>query len=160
MKLFAAIIATLCLVSCQDVKRPEMPENLIPEDKMVDVLTEAYLINAARSFDKRTILENKVKLDSFLYKRFDIDSLQFAESNAFYTSNLNTYNDLFVKVQERMTLLKTRVDSIQLVIVTEEKRVQDSIDKFKKDSLGLDIKKKDTILPKAKLIDPRTTQEI
>jgi hypothetical protein len=59
-----------------------------------------------------------------------------------------------------MTFLKTRVDSIQLVIVTEEKRVQDSIDKFKKDSLGLDIKKKDTILPKGELIDPRTTQEI
>ena len=87
----------LCLWGCQDVKRPEKPKNLIPEDKMVDILTETYLINAARSFDKLTILHNKIKLDSFVYRKFEIDSLQFAASNAFYTSDLNTYNALFLK---------------------------------------------------------------
>ncbi len=159
MKFFVTIIATLCLLSCQDVKHPEAPQNLIPRDKMVEVFTEAYLINAARSYDKRTILENKVKLDSFIYKKFDIDSLQFAESNAFYTSNLNTYNDLFIRVEERMNLLKIRVDSIHEIVLAEEKRVQDSINEAKKDSLGLEIKK-DTLVKSSQLIDPASTQEL
>jgi len=149
-----------CFFGCQNVLRPEMPENLIPEDKMVDILTETYLINAARSFDKRTILENKIKLDSFVYLKFNIDSLQFAQSNAFYTSDLDTYNRIFLKVQERMTGLKTRVDSIKEIIVTEEKRVKDSIDASKRDSLGLKPKQ-DTIAlePEPKLIEPASTQD-
>lgn len=159
MKFSLVIIVILCLTSCQDVKYPEAPQNLIPENKMVEVLTEAYLINAARSFDKRTITENKVKLDSFIYKKFDIDSLQFAENNAFYTSDLNTYNDLFVRVQERLNFLKVRVDSIHEIIITEEKRVQDSIDAIKKDSLGLDVKK-DTTVKKGQLIHPAQTREL
>ncbi len=163
MKFFAGIIMGLCLWSCQDVKRPEKPENLIPEDKMVDILTETYLINAARSLDKVTILQNKIKLDSFVYRKFEIDSLQFAASNAFYTSDLNSYNDLFLRVQERMNLIKMRVDSIKEIIVKEEeeKRVLDSIDAVKKDSLDLRAKT-DTILKKLELqlIDPASNNEI
>jgi len=163
MKFFAGIVVGFCLWSCQDVKRPEKPENLIPEDKMVDILTETYLINAARSFDKLTILQNKVKLDSFVYKKFEIDSLQFAASNAFYTSDLNTYNGLFVKVEERMNLIKTRVDSIKEIIIKEEeeKRVQDSIDEVKRDSLDLKAKT-DTIEKNTELqlIDPASNNEI
>ena len=159
MKFFIAILVALCLLSCQDVKFPEAPKNLIPEDKMVEVLTEAYLINAARSFDKKTILENKVKLDSFIYKKFNIDSLQFVESNAFYSSNLNTYNDLFVQVEERMNLLKVRVDSIHEIVLAEEKCIQDSINEVKRDSLGLDVIK-DTLVKTGQLIDPATIQEL
>jgi hypothetical protein len=141
------------------VKRPEKPENLIPEEKMVDVLTEAYLINAARSFDKRTIIENRVKLDSFIYKRFNIDSLQFAQSNAFYTSDLNKYNDLFTKVQTRIELLKKNADSMLIKISLEEKRIDDSIEAATKDSLGLKMKK-DTVVRQAQLIDPASTIEL
>jgi hypothetical protein len=150
------------------VKRPEIPVNLIPEDQMAEVLTEVYLINAARSFDNRTILEQKIKLDSFFFRKFDVDSLQFVESNAYYTSNLNAYNKLFTKVEERMILLKEETDSSLLDYVEklEAKRICDSIDRanldtilsVQKDRLILDIKdslnlkKKDSlhIVPKLK----------
>jgi hypothetical protein len=174
MKYITGIILTFTLWCCQDVKRPEIPVNLIPEDQMAKVLTEVYLINAARSFDNRTILEQKIKLDSFFFRKFDIDSLQFVESNAYYTSNLNAYNKLFTKVEERMILLKEETDSLLLEYVEklEAKRICDSIDEanmdttliVQKDRLildikdSLDLKKKDslTILPKLK--NPKTKQ--
>ena len=42
------IILLLGLVSCQDVERMEKPEDLIPKDKMADVLLEMSLLQGAK----------------------------------------------------------------------------------------------------------------
>lgn len=174
MKYIAGLVLTLTLWCCQDVKRPEIPVNLIPEDQMAEVLTEVYLINAARSFDNRTIMDQKIKLDSFFFRKFNIDSLQFVESNAYYTSNLNAYKKLFTKVEERMVLMKVETDSLLLEFAEEleAKRIRDSIIEankgtkliIQKDTLllgikdSLDIKKKDSLTIVPELIDPKTMQ--
>jgi len=174
MKYTTGLVLILTLWCCQDVKRPEIPVNLIPEDQMAEVLTEVYLINAARSFDNRTIMEQKIKLDSFFFRKFNIDSLQFVESNAYYTSNLNAYNKLFTKVEERLVLMKVVADSL-LVEYAEElkaKQAQDSINQanrgttliVKKDTLPIGIKdslnleKKDSLVIIPKLIESKTMQ--
>ncbi|WP_347373329.1 DUF4296 domain-containing protein [Aequorivita sp. Q41] len=114
MKQFIALlILSLGLLGCQDVKQPEKPENLIGTDKMVDILTEAYLANAARSVDNRSIISKGVKMDSLIYKNFGVDSLQFAKSNAFYASDVNTYMDILKKIEIRLTAMQKRMDSIQ-----------------------------------------------
>jgi hypothetical protein len=174
MKYIAALLLTLALWGCQDVKRPEIPVNLIPEDQMAEVLTEVYLINAARSFDNRVIMEQKIKLDSFFFRKFDIDSLQFVESNAYYTSNLSAYSKLFTKVEERMILMKVEADCLEVEYAEElrAKMIQDSIDEANKDttlivqkdtlSIGvkdsLNLNKIDSLVIVPKLIDPKTMQ--
>lgn len=100
------------IISCQNVQKPEALENLIPENKMVAILTESYLMNAARSVDNNTIIQKGIKLDSILYKKYTIDSLQFAQSNAYYSTNLNTYEAIFAKVEENLTLEKTKRDTL------------------------------------------------
>ena len=62
------IIFLLSFVSCQDVNYPEKPKNLIAKDKMVEILTETYLGNAARSVDNKTIITKGIKMDSLIYK--------------------------------------------------------------------------------------------
>ena len=88
------------VTACQDVKRPQMPANLIAQDSMVSILVDAYMINAARSIDNRIIVNKGVLLDSILYSKHRIDSLQFAQSNAYYASDLDIYKKLFLKVEE------------------------------------------------------------
>jgi hypothetical protein len=174
MKYITGIILALTLWCCQDVKRPEIPVNLIPEDQMAEVLTEVYLINAARSYDNRTIMEQKIKLDSFFFRKFNIDSLQFVESNAYYTSNLSAYNKLFTKVEERMVLMKVDADSLVLEYAEKlkAKMIRDSINEANKDTTltlqkdtllavikdSLDLNKKDTLTIVPKLVDPNTMQ--
>ena len=163
MRNILIVIIIFSLWSCQDVKRPEIPTDLIPEEQMVEVLTEVYLVNAARSFDNRTIIDNKMKLDSFIYTKFDIDSLQFVRSNAYYTSNLATYDKLFLKVEERMKAIKKNVDSLMLVRVKEmeAQRIKDSIAGVKTDSVipeKIQLKVKDTLKVLPKLIDPKSDQ--
>jgi len=105
--------------SCQDVKKPEKPQNLISQETMTDILTDIYISNAARSVNNKLLKEYNIKLDSVIYKKYEIDSLQFVESNAYYSSNLKTYTKIISSVEERLKLLQEEKDSIYEIIKKE-----------------------------------------
>lgn len=128
MRILVCILFAVVVTGCQDVKRPEKPEDLIAKSKMIDVLTEAYLMNAARSYDLRLIRNKGVQLDSLIYKRFKIDSVQFARSNAFYTSDLNEYNEILTEVESRLLVMQNNADSLDMLIKQQrmEARKKDS----------------------------------
>lgn len=138
------ILIVILLLGCQDVKRPELPDDLIPKDKIVDIYADSYLMNSARSINLKVITDNGVYLDSTIYKKYNIDSLQFAKSNAYYTANLNEYIALFEEVQNRLLQLENKRDSTDLseIIKAEAEIMKDSvrinsglIDPVKTDSL-------------------------
>jgi hypothetical protein len=159
-----ALIFGFVVAACQDVKRPQMPANLIAQDSMVSILVDAYMINAARSIDNRIIVNKGVLLDSILYSKHHIDSLQFAQSNAYYASDLDIYKKLFLKVEEKLKIEKTKKDTLyaQYKRAKELQRINDSVKgarldslqdiypKIKRDSIEQILKaalqKKDTIL--------------
>lgn len=127
----------LFVMACQDVKRPQIPANLITQDAMVLVLVDAYTINAARSIDNRIIVNNGVLLDSILYSKHGIDSLQFAQSNAYYASDLEAYKKIFLKVEAQLQLEKIKKDTLyaQYKRAKELQRITDSIKGASLDSL-------------------------
>ena len=112
LRLSFFITLIICFLGCQNVNYPKKPKNLISQDKMVDILTESYLANAARSIDNRAILDKGVKIDSMIYRNFGVDSLQFASSNAYYAADVNAYRDIFVEVEARLTAMQKEMDSI------------------------------------------------
>ena len=136
---YILVVGILAFVSCQDVKRPEEPTNLIDKPTMVKILSESYLMNAARSVANRDISNKGIKLDSIIYNKYKIDSLQFAKSNAFYSADLDVYKEIFLEVQQNLVkekelrdTLYSRYKKTQLAI-----RYQDSVDKAKMDSLRI-----------------------
>lgn len=140
MKIKFAIITFLLILACQDIKRPEKPDNLIGKDKMVEILTDAYLSNAARSVDNKSLRRKGVRLDSLIYTKHNIDSIQFANSNSYYTSNIKTYNEIFLKVEERLLAMKVMTDSVM------------------ESKTGLE-KEEDTLSSQPKLVDPIKDEE-
>lgn len=106
------IVFVLTFFSCQDVNQPEKPENLIAKDKMIDILMETYLDNAARSIDNKSITSKGIKMDSMVYKNFGIDSLQFVKSNAYYAADVNVYMEIMGEVEARLTAKQQKMDSI------------------------------------------------
>jgi len=125
MKYLIILFFILGFFGCQDVKQPEKPQNLIPKNKMVDMLTEAYLANAARSVDNKSIISNGIIMDSLVYKNFGVDSLQFAKSNEFYAADVNTYIEILNKVEARLIGMQTKLDSMRQI----ERSRKDSINK-------------------------------
>ncbi len=104
----------LSLIGCQEVNYPEPPEQLISEEKMVQILVDAYITNASRSkgVNNRIIRTKGIKLDSLLYSKHGIDSLSFAESNAYYASYLDKYTAIISEVEIILAAKKKEIDSI------------------------------------------------
>ncbi len=141
MKYFNLFYIFFLLAACQDVERPKKPANLISEDAMVAIIAEAYLNNAARSYNNRELIDKGVALDSLIYKKHNIDSLQFVESNAYYASQLNTYLDIFKRVEERLLSLESQTN-----LVREAMNMENELQR-KKDSVAGIVRKDSLIKP-------------
>lgn len=130
MRYFCCAILLLML-GCQHVEKPEMPDDLIARDVMIDILTDAYLSNAAKSVNNKVIRQRGIKLDSFLYNKYGIDSLRFVRSHAWYNSDLDTYENMFVEIEKRLADMAAELDSVNFRKKSPIQKKQDSIRKAK-----------------------------
>ncbi|WP_103865075.1 DUF4296 domain-containing protein [Aquimarina sp. I32.4] len=134
----------LIIISCQSVDRPPMPETLVGEDCMVDIFTDIAFVKAAKSSHRKKFEEKNINPQAYILQKHGVDSVVFAQNNAWYSSQFDEYKAIFARVkvnlEEGVTLyekLKKEEDSI--------KKRQDSIAKIK-DSLKL--KEKPVLLSK------------
>lgn len=127
---YVVVIVILFLTGCQDIKRPEKPKDLIPKEKMISVLTEAYLANASQSVRNQAIYAQAIDLDSLIYAKFDIDSLQFKRSNDYYSFDFNTYIDMLSEVETNLLNMDKSLDSIREVQMS--KQVDHEADRIKR----------------------------
>jgi hypothetical protein len=125
------LIISLLALGCQSVEKPEMPEDLIAREVMIDILTDAYLSNAAKSVNNKIIRQRGIKLDSFIYKKYQIDSVQFVRSHAWYNSDLSTYEGMFVEMESRLAKMAKELDSLNFPKKNPIQQKQDSIRKAK-----------------------------
>ena len=123
MKFKWLLIFAVLLVSCQNVEEIKKPENLIPEQKMVEVLTELSILYSAKNYNKKILEETGLPLDSYLYDKYQIDSLQFAQSTKYYAKNYNQFEIIYKQVKTNLEKMKTDLEEIR----DEEQRVKDSI---------------------------------
>ncbi|MAO07284.1 MAG: hypothetical protein CL596_01070 [Alteromonas sp.] len=142
MKKVVYILVLVILASCQHVDRPEKPENLIPKDQMVQILAEAYTGNAARSISNRTLREEGLQIDSLIYNKYRIDSLQFVESNDYYASEINDYIAIMEEVKAVLEARKVTVDTLLAQEKRLQKKTEDTVQTLK------DEAPKDTLEPK------------
>lgn len=154
MRKLASVLMILFLtMGCQDIKRSPKPDDLIPEDKMADVLTEISLLHGARSYNKDLMEAKGIKPDRYIYEKYGIDSVQFVRSNEYYSEHYKQYQRIYTDVKNKLEALKVEYDSIR----EQEERRLDSLralerkDTLKKNKIR---KLKDSLLlKKGKLED-------
>ena len=93
------IFILLLFFSCSN--RIPKPNNLISKDKMVDVLYDVTILNAAKNIDKRRLENHGIFPNEFIYSKHNIDSLQLRESLDYYASDLDEYKSIINKLEER-----------------------------------------------------------
>ena len=120
LKSILVLLLIITYTSCQDVKKPEMPTDLISQDIMVDILTDVYISNASRNVNNKLIRKRNLHLDSIIYNKYEVDSLQFVLSNAYYSSDLKTYGKLLSQAKDRLVLLKKEKDSIYKIVFKQD----------------------------------------
>lgn len=100
-KLVSLFLLLAILIGCQKPAVP-IPDNLIDENEMVDIMYDISILEAMKS-QKAVVLEaNKINPNTYIYKKYKIDSLQFANSDKFYASDIKKYKEIFDKVNKRM----------------------------------------------------------
>ena len=126
MRIFFFLVSIILLTSCGRGKY-KTPENLISEDQMIDILYEYMLMNAAKGVNK-IVLEQYIESPSqYIYDKFNIDSLQFVNSNAYYAANNEVYASIYERVKQKLESDKKSTE----LLVEAEKKKNDSIKKSK-----------------------------
>lgn len=105
-KLFVVFIISLLSISCQNIEMPEKPDNLIDRNTMVEILVDTYLSNAVRSKNFQEVKDENIRLEKYIYKKYAIDSLQFVQSNAYYTADMDGYLKLLNEVEQKLNNMK------------------------------------------------------
>ncbi len=88
-------------VSCQN-NPIEKPDNLIDEDTMVDIMFDITVLEAMKSQTTVVLETNKINPNTYIYKKYNIDSLQFANSDKYYASDVKKYKEIFDAVNKRI----------------------------------------------------------
>ena len=130
------VVASLCvffvLIACESKVNYKKPDNLLSKKQMVDLLFDMH-IAAATSNVSNLKLEKNRNYMSLIYKKYGIDSTEFAINNLYYTSSIDEYEEIFAAVQKRLKKLQDSIyestDSLSRENKTPDyyKRMQDSI---------------------------------
>ncbi|TDT41831.1 uncharacterized protein DUF4296 [Maribacter spongiicola] len=134
------VVAMLMLSSCAE-ELIEKPDNLIPEDKMVTIIKEMAVVNAAKATNLSKLRENGVEPTPFIFKKFEIDSAQFVDSDRYYASKPLQYENMYKKVESDLEEQRLKLEA--------EKKVRDSLSLVEKSKKNIDIKAKDSVSSKS-----------
>lgn len=111
---FYILISLIFMVACNNnkIKQPKKPDNLIKKDKMVQVLYDMAIITAAKGSHKRTIEEKGIVPEQLIFKKHEIDSMQFVLSNEYYSYDIDIYEEIYEEVRNRLNVSKVDIDSL------------------------------------------------
>lgn len=142
MKKIVVLVVLLVFVSCKEevVKKPN---RLIEKDVMVNIMYDLSLLEAIKYQSPAILDSNKISPKQYIYKKYKVDSLQFAQSNVYYASDYEEYKNMFEQMTKRLDQKKLAVEAL---IKAEKKKKKEakkakSLNK-KTDSLELNRRKK------------------
>ena len=122
-RLLVYILVPFLVLSCNEIDKPKKPDNLLSKDKMIEIITDISLVNAAKGVDKKLIEEKIINPEYYIFQKYNIDSLQFAENNNYYAYDVKEYEDIYLNVKNRLEKHRDEYDAIEEL----EKKGKDSI---------------------------------
>ncbi len=111
------------IVACQEIQSVEKPANFIEKERMQEIIYDIAIVNGARGYNLQTLSKYGVNPETYIFNKHSIDSLQFAENIAYYSSDIEEYKEMYEEIQDRVEGEFTYYDSI----AKAEKKIKDSI---------------------------------
>lgn len=125
-KLYILVFGLLFLVSCK-YNKPQgtIPSVLIPENKMVEILTDIQIMESAINYKKNTnqVTYNlKEKGYDTIFSHHGITDSIFFENVSFYNANTETMNRIFDSITKRLEREQAKVLKKKELSDEEEKQ--------------------------------------
>ncbi|KUJ60490.1 hypothetical protein AR687_18065 [Flavobacteriaceae bacterium CRH] len=119
MKNFVLIILVLFLsVSCKKELVKE-PKRLIDKGKMIDIMYDLSVLDAIKYQNPLSLDSTDSSQKKFIFQKYKVDSLQFAQSNMYYAADYESYKDMFDQIAKRLEKNQKKADSL---VKIEEKK--------------------------------------
>ncbi len=98
---FLFLLALFVFIGCTSRTKLPKPKNLINQEKMIEIWTDLYLGRSAKTLKTKNLRVYKDYLP-LIFEKHQIDSLQFADSNLYYTANIDVYLEMFLRIEENL----------------------------------------------------------
>ena len=119
MKNFVFIILVLFLsVSCKK-ELVKKPAKLIEKEKMMNIIYDLTLLESIKYQQPLSLDSVESNPKKFIFKKYKVDSLQFAKSNIYYASDYDGYKEMFDQINAR---LEKEQKNNELKLKAEEKK--------------------------------------
>lgn len=110
MKKLIAITFVFLLAACEG-STIQKPKKLIEEETMVDIFYDLSLLEAIKAHNPG-VIQNAKDPNRYVYKKYGVDSLQFAQSNRYYATDIKRYKRMYGRVGKRLEQNKNKLDSL------------------------------------------------
>jgi len=139
-KIVSFLVILILFLSCKE-EAVKKPGRLIEKAKMINIMYDLAILEGIKYQNPTSLVTYDINPSQYIYKKYKIDSLQFAQSNVYYASNYEDYKGVFDEIIKRIDDQKEVMDSL-VKIENKKKMKLDSI-KLKKEILI----EGDTLLP-------------
>ena len=90
------LIILILIIGCSN----NAPENLISEEKMESIIFDIMILNASSGSDLK--IDNSYISDELIFRKYSIDSVQFYESELYYSRNPKIHFNIYSNVKKRI----------------------------------------------------------
>lgn len=101
MKKIVLICFLFSVFSCGN-EVVEKPDNLIDKEVMISILHDITVMQSAENFNPSIFIQNNIKVNQVILKKYNIDKETFAENNRYYASDPHNYQKMFKVVAEKI----------------------------------------------------------
>ena len=143
-KILLFLVVLSMLFSCKK-ELVKTPNRLIEKDKMVNVMYDLAILEAIKIQNPSSLDSFKINSNDYIFKKYKIDSLQFAQNNIYYAADYKEYKKMFEKIKSRLDKNKISVEKL----IKDNKKKEDLL---KKQKQKLKVKREADSIKKVKRV--------
>lgn len=120
MKKFLLLVIGIVIISCSKNPAPK-PDNLLDDEVMTNILFDIAVLQAAEGTMTYRLTENNIKVNTFIYEKYKIDSTTYYQNQKYYAANTRKYKKMHQQVLARLDEIKSTSETKKDSIVKKEK---------------------------------------
>ncbi|MBF2707066.1 DUF4296 domain-containing protein [Flavobacterium soyangense] len=151
-KILPFLVVLLIIVSCKK-EIIKTPNHLIEKEKMVNIMYDLSLLEAIKVQNPSSLDTFNINPNDYIFKKYKIDSIQFAQNNIYYAADYKEYKKMFEKIKARLDQNKSLVESLIKIQKKKDVLLKKEKEKLKRKREADSIKKVKNELRKTKEAD-------
>ena len=109
MKQLVLMLLGIVIISCSNNPAPK-PNVLLKDEIMKDIMFDVAVLQAAESTMPSRLASNNIKVNTYIYEKYKIDSLTFYQNQKYYAADPKKYKKMHEQVLERLEKMQEELE--------------------------------------------------